>query len=153
MTQEKPEMQPWQVFNAARRALGANVVAKIFNRSIRAAHDWAQDPAYTEVRCKSPLELLYTLFERMADSGRGYAARSAIQYLESAIDPDVEIVGVIEPLPTIQEEILADYAAVAALQRAIDVGASGDDIRRLKRDAIDEIERTAAKYIKDRRHG
>lgn len=153
MTQENPQMQPWQVFHAARRALGANIVAKIFNRSIRAAHDWAQDPAYTEVRCKSPLELLHTLFERMADAGRGYAVRSALQYLESAIDSDVQAQGIIEPLPTIQEEILADYAAVAALQAGIAGGASADEIRQLKREATDEIERTAAKYIKDRRHG
>ena len=150
MTQEQGQMQPWQVFHAARRSIGAATVAHIFNRSIRSAHDWAQDPVYTQVRCRSPLECLHTLFSRMADAGRGYAAREAIRYLESALDPEVSASPIVEPLPTIAEEILADYSAVASLQRAIEAGADLESIDKLKREAMDDIERTVALYRKER---
>ena len=109
MSDELPKMLQWQVFQAARKYLGANIVAHIFNREVRSAHDWAQDPVHTECRCKSPLELLHTLFERMD------VARAGIEYLSTALDPTVQVGGIKEPLPTIQEEILADYSAVGRL--------------------------------------
>jgi len=150
MTEQQPKMQPWQVFHGARKAMGAAVVARIFNRSIRSAHDWAQDPTCTEVRCKSPLELLHTLFERMDAVGYGYAARAAIRYLETALEQDV-VVGVV-PLvkDTMEQEVLADYAAVASLQRAIEAGKPVDVVHELKHAAMDELDRTFAKYCKDK---
>jgi hypothetical protein len=149
MTEQQPKMQPWQVFHGARKAMGAAVVARIFNRSIRSAHDWAQDPTCTEVRCKSPLELLHTLFERMDAIGYGYAARAAIWYLETALDHDVDVAVVPPVKDTLEQEILADYAAVAALQRAIDAGEPVDVVHEFKHVAMDEIDRTFAKYCKE----
>ena len=146
MSDEVARMQPWQVFQAARKYLGTNIVARIFNREVRSAHNWAQDPAHTECRCKSPLELLHTLFERMDAAGVGYAARAGIEYLSTALDPAVQVSGIKEPLPTIQEEILADYSAVGRLQAAIESRADIDTINQRKREAIEEIERTVAKY-------
>lgn len=99
MSDEAPRMQPWQVFQAARKYLGANIVAHIFNREVRSAHNWAQDPVHTECRCKSPLELLHTLFERMDAAGVGYATRAGIEYLSTALDPTVQVGGIKEPLP------------------------------------------------------
>jgi len=155
MSYEQSKMQPWQVFHAARKTLGANVVARVFNREIRSAHNWAQDPAHTECRCKSPLELMHTLFERMDASGIGYVARAGIRYLESAVDDDVEVGDIQEPLPTLTEEILADYSAVAALQWAVDSGAGLDEVKHIAAEAIGEIERTVAKYaeVLGRNHG
>jgi len=146
MSYEQRKMQPWQVFHAARKALGANVVARVFNREIRSANNWAQDPAYTVCRCKSPLELLHTLFERMDSVGLGYVARAGIRYLESAIDDEVDIVRIKEPLPTITEEILADYGAVSVLQAAIDAGEPLEVVKIKACAAKEEIERTVAKY-------
>jgi hypothetical protein len=142
------KMQPWQVFHAAIKAVGADNVARVFNREKRSAYNWGQDPACTEVRCKSPLELLHTLFERLDAMGYGYVCRAAIRYLESAIDQDAVSSDLVALKPTVQEEILADYTAVAALQLAIECGAGIERVKCLKRDAIDEIERTVAKYAK-----
>jgi hypothetical protein len=142
-------MQPWQFFHAARRSIGAATVAHIFNRSIRSAHDWAQDPVYTQVRCRSPLEHLHTLFERMADAGRGYAVRSALQYLERALDPEIEANLIVEPRTTINEEILRDYSAVGQLQQAIESRADVATVNKLMKEAVDEIERTGALYCKN----
>jgi hypothetical protein len=150
MSERNAKMQPWQVFQAARKYLGAHNVARIFNREVRSAHNWAQDPAHTECRCKSPLELLHTLFERMDAVGIGYAARAAIDYLATAVDPAVQVGGIKPPLPTIQEEILADYSAVARLQQAIEAGADMESVHGLKRDAMEEIERTVARYIQEK---
>ncbi|MDD2466949.1 MAG: hypothetical protein PHI97_23385 [Desulfobulbus sp.] len=148
MTQYQEKMQPWQAFHAAKKAIGAAAVARIFNRSIRAAQDWAQDPAYTQVRCKSPLELLHTLFERLDAVGFGYVARASIRYLETAIDQDVEVAPISGLKDTIDLEILEDYGAVADLQRAIEADAGIDQVMTQKQAAIDAIERTVAKYIK-----
>lgn len=151
MSTDDNKMQPWQVFQAARKYLGANTVARIFNREIRSANNWAQDPAYTEVRCKCPLELLHTLFERMDAVGLGYVARAGIAYLETAIDAADRPAAIREPLPTIQEEILADYSAVADLQRVIDAGADLATVQLYEKAALEEIERTVAKYGRDRK--
>lgn len=141
-------MQPWQVFHAAIKAIGADNVARIFNREKRSAYNWGQDPACTEVRCKSPLELLHTLFERLDAMGYGYVCRSAIGYLETAIDQDAVCSDLVPLKLTITEEILADYGAVSTLQRAIECGEPIERVKELKRGAIDEIERTVAKYSK-----
>lgn len=151
MSTDDNKMQPWQVFQAARKYLGASTVARIFNREVRSAHNWAQDPAYTEVRCKCPLELLHTLFERMDAVGLGYAARAGIAYLETAVEGTDRPESIREPLPTIHEEILADYSAVGRLQQAIEDDLGINTINRYKRDAIEEIERTVAKYARDAR--
>jgi len=146
MSYEQGRMQPWQVFHAARKTLGANVVARVFNREVRSAHNWAQDPAHTECRCKSPLELLHTLFERMDAAGLGYVARAGIRYLESAIDDEVEVGDILDPLPTLTEEILADYGAIAVLQASIDNGEPLEIVKIKACAAREEIERTVAKY-------
>lgn len=148
MTQDQSKMQPWQAFHASRKAIGAAAVARIFNRSIRAAHDWAQDPATTQVRCKSPLELLHTLFERLDAVGFGYVARSAISYLETALDPEVEVAPITVLKETIDMEILEDYGAVADFQKSIEAGESAESVMARKQAAIDAIERTYAKYLK-----
>ena len=143
-------MQPWQVFHAANKYLRPENVARIFNKEKRSAYNWGQDPAFTEHRCRNPLEHLHSLFEKMDAAGIGYVARSGIRYLETAIEEDVNLEDIKDPLPTITEEVLADYRAVAALQRAIDAGANIDDIKHFAIEAIGEIERTVAKYAQDK---
>jgi len=145
-------MQAWQAFHAANKYIGPDNVARIFNREKRSAYSWGQDPDYTKHRCKSPLEHLHSLFGKMDDAGIGYIARAAIHYLETAIDADIDAdVDIVDTLPTITEEILADYTAVAALQQAIDTGADLCTVKVRATEAIGEIERTVAKYAKE--HG
>ncbi len=151
MTIESAKVQAfasWQVFNAARKYLGAAAVARIFNRSLRSAHDWAQDPACTAVRCKSPLECLHALFERLDAAGMGYVARAALAYLESALAPEHGAEALCLPLPTLEQEVLADFRSVAALQAAVEAGAEMDMVAALADEAKAEIERTVARYIK-----
>lgn len=152
MTQEQRKMQPWQVFHAARKSIGANAVAQIFNRSIRAAHDWAQDPAHTQVRCKSPLELLHTLFERLDEMGRGHVAEAGIAYLKTAISGNDEQPDAIKPLlSTMEAEQVEDFHAAAAFHRAINEGADPDLIETLMKAANAANERTYAKYLNNLR--
>ena len=72
----------------------------------------------------------------MDAAGVGYAARAGIEYLSTALDPTVQVGGIKEPLPTIQEEILADYSAVGRLQSAIESGADIVAINQRKREAM-----------------
>jgi len=142
-------LQPWQVFHIARKHLGPGSIAKVFGKSnVRSAYDWAQDPLTTQKRCRSPLEALHHMFQLLDEIGLGYVARASIAYLQTAIEPD-ELHNIQEPLPTIEQEILADYSAVASLQRAVEACEEVDLVDTLKQEAIDEIERTYAKYLKD----
>ncbi|MDL2268842.1 hypothetical protein LJC71_04800 [Desulfosarcina sp. OttesenSCG-928-A07] len=150
MTKQSDRLQPWQVFHVARKYLGASTVAQIFNRQTRSAYDWAQDPACTEVRCKSPLELLHTMFERMDAYGLGYAAKAGIRYLETAIDPDADEEGAITlPLPTVMEELLEDYRLLSVLQKAIEEGQDIESVKETVGALNAAIDRTVARYIKD----
>ena len=146
-------MQPWQVFHAANKYLRPENVARIFNKEKRSAYNWGQDPAFTEHRCRNPLEHLHSLFEKMDAAGIGYVARSGIRYLETAIEDDVDLEDIKDPLPTIHEEILADYSAVARLQQAIEAGSDLETVNNLKKEAIEEVERTVARYARDRKDG
>ena len=150
---EEPKMQPWQVFSAAVKYLGASSVAKIFNRELRSAYSWAQDPECTECRCRNPLELLHTLFVRLDAIGFGYVARDAITYLQTAIDPEVEVGGPVKGLlPTIGDQELEDYKEIADLHRAIDAGSSIEYVLDLEKALLSQIERTVARYRKDTGH-
>ena len=149
MPNGKKILQPWQVFHAANKHFTPGAIAKIFGKAnIRTAYLYGQDPAYTEKRCKNPLEAMHMMFSRLDEIGRGDVARAGIAYLQTAIEPN-EHEAVADLQPTLQEEILADYSAVAALQRGIEECEDVDLVDTLKQRAIDEIERTYAKYLQD----
>lgn len=149
MTKKTERMQSWQVFRAARKQLGPELLGKIFHRGVRSAYDWGQDPACTEVRCRNPLDLMHALFERLDEQGRGYVARAAIAYLESALDDEAEAVDVPEPHPSLDVELLRDFAAVSRLQAAVETGEDVHLVRAIAAEAKDEIERTVARYMQD----
>ncbi len=134
--------------SSSKKVFGASRVARIFNREKRSAYSWAQDPAFTEHRCKNPLDLMHALFVEFDARGLGYVARDAIAYLSTAVD-DLESSPVTEPLPTIEAELLADFSAVASLKTAIDRAEPVDRVKELKREAVSELERTVARYIAD----
>ncbi|WP_035273630.1 hypothetical protein [Desulfogranum japonicum] len=148
MTMNSPELQSWQVFQAARKYIGAERVARIFNRKVRSAYSWAQNPAFTEHRCKNPLDTLHALFTELDARGMAYVVQDALTFLASSID-DVDASEFKEPLPTITEEILADYTAISTLKDAIDERKSIDTIVFLGHEAEAEIQRTVAKYIQE----
>jgi len=50
---------------------------------------------------------------------------------------------------TTQEDIHADFHAVAVLQKVIERDKGLDAVIAAKREAIDEIERTVARYLKE----
>lgn len=143
-------MQPWQFFHMARKHLGVDVVARIFNREKRSAYSWAQDPDTTQYRCQNPLEALHRVFSKMDDYGLGYAVDAAINYLKTARDESELGDAIPGLLPTMQEEQLADYKCLADFQAAIDAGEPPEGVKRLKQFALEEIERTYAKYLKDK---
>ena len=151
MSSSEQKMQPWQVFHAANKYLGPERVARIWNKEKRSAYNWGQDPAFTGSRCHNPLELLHAQFAKMDDAGIGYIARAGIRYLETAIDPDAVLNDPesFETLPTITDEVLADFAAVAALNEAINNGEDMAAIKLAAAKAIAEIERTVAKVAQE----
>lgn len=153
MSKEKVKMLPWQVFHLANRYLGPVVVARVFNREKRSAYSWGQDPLCTEHRCASPLELVHMLFSRMCDVGLGYVVRAAIRYLQTAVDDIEDDECIKEPLPTIHEEILADYSIVGEVQRAIEASLNPRTIKLLEAESKAEIERTVARHFKDIGYG
>lgn len=149
MSIKSQKMQSWQVFRVARKYLGVEIVAQIFRKEKRSAYSWSQDPAFTEHRCRNPLDLLHALFEKMDAVGLGYVVRDAILYLESAVDSEIEAGEIKEPLSTVELEILADYSSLGKMQSAIEASASLSDVIALKDEALAEIERTVVLYSKN----
>jgi len=85
------------------------------------------------------------------DYGHADVVRQAVNFIVSdtsaAIDCDAPVITDLQP--TMSDEILCDYKAVAKLQAAIEAGESVECVSALKDEAIDEIARTVALYRKN----
>jgi hypothetical protein len=147
-------MQSWQFFHYVRKHLGRSVLYAIFSkRHARTVDLWCQDPRFTdkEALAYDPLQGLRDLLSILDDHGHVPMVRSALQLLASGTSVDCDYHGDhTDPLPTITEEILADYRAVAALQSAIEAGLSAHAVNQLLAAAKNELDRTVAKYLQER---
>jgi hypothetical protein len=151
MPKENKKMKSWQIFHFARKYLGRHALYACFGKkNARTVEYWCEDPKYTNKpeEAWDPIKGVKLLFTSLDDAGHIGVIRSAVSYLVS----DTELADggcpehLAEPLPTLSEEILADYRAVADLQAALDRNADIEEVMMLKGEAIAEIERTVAKY-------
>lgn len=149
MPKEQRKMQSWQVFHFARKHLGRSALYTIFGKkNARAVEFWCQDPMTTgkEEGAYDPILGVKRLLTMLDDHAHVDAVRSCVAFLCSGTSLDCGCEPeMVSPLPTISEEILADYKAVACLQAAIEDRMPMDIINELKDEAIAEIERTCAK--------
>ncbi len=110
---------------------------------------WCEDPKYTGKgeHAFDPIQGVKNLLTELDDCGHTDVVRACLEFLcsDTSIDCGHEP-HVTEMLPTVSLEILADYQAVATLQAEIESGAALDVIDEKSRLAIEEIERTFAKY-------
>lgn len=150
MSKQPAKMQSWQVFHFARKYLGRSVLFGIFGRkNARTVEYWCEDPRFTHKPddAYDPIRGTKALLELLDDQGYCDVVRSCVSYMLSGtslgedIDPQV-----VEPKPTMAEEILADYKAVARLQQGIEEHEDIEAIDLLMKEAIAEVERTVAKY-------
>lgn len=155
MSKKEIEMKSWQIFHYARKYLGRSMLYVFFGRkNTRVVEYWCQDPTYTVKPddAYDPLLGCKRLLKALDDHGHCGVVRSTFAYLFSGTSIECGInKEIIEPLPTIKDEILADYRSVAALQAGIESGVDPDEVETLKDEAIAELERTYAKYRKDYR--
>ena len=139
------ELQTWQIWHAMRKTLGDKFIMGVLGRrNARTIRMYAQDPRCTVDRCKDPIEALAILFDELDTCGRGDIARLATDHLCHAHTGKL-----CEPKPlkaTLDQEVIADFEAVADLNAAIHADADLDYVRSLTEDAVQEIERTFAKY-------
>ena len=153
MPKDNVKMQSWQVFHFARKHLGNSTLYAIFGKKkARAIDMWAQDPRYTlkPEGSYDPILGVKTLIETLDDRGHADVVRSAVAFMVSGTSAAVSDAEpcVADLQPTISEEILKDYRAVADMQAAIEAGESIDYVDALKDEAMDEIARTVALYRK-----
>jgi len=150
-----PKMQSWQVFHYARKHLGSSVLYGIFGKkNARAVDYWCQDPKYTDKSdtAYDPIQGVKRLLAGLDDLGHTDQVRACLAYL--AQDTSLctgQAPEIAELLPTIDQEVLADYKAVSAMQSAIDRGDHPAVIAALNDAAVAEIERTYAKYREEYR--
>lgn len=143
------KFEAWQVFAASFKALGRAKVAGCLGVTESAAYQYGANPTTTgEKRCRNPLERIHSLLYELDMWGRGDVCRDAIDYLRTAFE-EAEPKPVSELKPTMNEELLADYQAVASLQRAVESCEQIDIVEALVEAAKAEIDRTYAKYLKD----
>lgn len=153
MANTLPKMRSWQIFYYARKYLGRSALYAIFGRkNARSVDYWCEDPKYTSKpeTAYDPLQGIKYLLKELDDHGHSPVVRSALKYITSetstAIDGECEFG---ELLPTVTEEILADFRVVASLQRAIENELDVEKVAAIKEMAVAEIERTYARYLKD----
>ena len=146
-------MQSWQIFHYARKYLGRSTLYSIFGtRHARTVDSWCEDPRFTgkPEGAFDPILGLRNLLWRLDDEGHVGIVRSALQYMASGTSIDCgDQQDIVELRPTVGDEILADYRAVAQMQEAIEDHEHPDMVLSLKLEAISEIERTYARYRKD----
>jgi hypothetical protein len=153
MPKQPLKMKSWQVFGYVRKHLGASFLYGIFGtKNARAIDYWCQDPMTTAKvdGAYDPILGLKRMLDVLDDYSHFGAIRSCIDFLlsETSLSCGGEA-KIIEPLPTINEEMLADYKDVALLHAAIADGMDTDVVKVLTAAAIAEIERTCAKYCED----
>lgn len=143
-------MQSWQVFHFARKYLGRSALYVIFGKKNgRAVEYWCEDPKTTDKPSGAydPIQGVKNLLTALDDQGHCGVVRSCLEYLAAGTSAGCgQRPEIIEPLPTVNEEILADYSAVGEMHRAIAGDATPHTVLALKNEAIAEIERTYAKY-------
>lgn len=150
---ESNKMQSWQVFHFARKHLTRSALYSIFGKkNARAVDYWCEDPRYTAKieGAYDPLQGVKSMLETLDDQGHCGVVRAAFAYLaeNTSIKCDYERT-IVEPMSNITDEILADFRAVAELQRAIENKCDVAGAEHLLREAIAELERTVACYIKE----
>lgn len=153
MPKQTPKMQSWQVFHYARKYLKASTLYIIFGKkNARAVDYWCESPTDTArpEGAYDPIKGVKRLLQTLDDHGHCTVVRSCLQYLASGTSAACSTDPTVEHLkPTISEEILADFRAVAVLQQAIEAGHNIASVTQKAAAAIAEIERTVALYQKD----
>lgn len=153
MAKEKAKMRSWQVFHFARKHLGRSALYAIFGKKNgRTVDYWCEDPKYTgkEERAFDPIQGVKDLLEALDDHGHTGVVRACLDYLRAGTSLEEESSPVVtELLPTLAEEKLADFTCLAEFQAAIARCGSYPEVAALKKAALEEIERTFAKYIEE----
>lgn len=145
------KLQSWQIFKIAIKHLTPGALAHIFGKAnVRTVYLYAADPDFTEKRCKDPIEAIHMMFSLLDEIGRGDAARAGLAYLQTAID-DSHPQAVEELQSTVEKELLKDFSAVTELQRAIEIGEPVEVVAEATQQAVEEIQRTFAKYCLENR--
>jgi len=151
MPKETIKMKSWQVFHFARKHLGRHLLYACFGKkNARTVEYWCQDPRFSAKpeEAWDPIKGVKLLLTALDDAAHTSTIRSTIGYLLSGTSIEFDHRSeFVEPLPSLEAEILADYRAVADLQAAIDQGADIEEVEVLKDEAMNEIERTYAKYL------
>lgn len=156
MAKEKTKMRSWQVMHFARKHLGRSALYAIFGKkNARTVDYWCEDPKVTgkEERAFDPIQGVKDLLETLDDHGHTSIVRACLDFLCSGTSLKEESTPVVSDLlPTMAEEELADYTCLAAFQAAIGRCAPYQEVNKLKKASIEEIERTFAKYRQDCHH-
>ena len=154
MAKDTPKMQSWQVFHYARKYLGRSALYAIFGKkNARSVDFWCEDPTTTskDEKAYDPIEGVKNLLKELDDHGHGPVVRSTLKHITS--ETNITIDGECqygELLDTLSEEILADFRIVGKLQSAIEERLDPDKVEAIKDQALAEIERTYARYLKER---
>lgn len=143
-------MKSWQIFHFTRKHLGRSVLYAIFGKkNARTVDYWCEDPRYTDKpdSASDPILWVKNLLDTLDDHGYTHVVRAAISFFKTGTSLEDEYAPVVDDLlPTMDAEKLADFHAVARFQEAIDRGADCQEVDALKQAAIEEVERTFAKY-------
>ncbi len=149
---QSQSLKSWQIWHFSRKHLNRSILYAIFGKkNARAVDYWCQDPKYTAKvdGAYDPIQGVKSLLDILDDQGHAGIVRAAIGYLSAGTSAECNYdQKIVEPMVSITDEILADFRAVAELQRAIENNCDIAGVEHLLLDAIAELERTVACYSK-----
>ncbi len=144
------KLATWQLWHAMRKTIGDQFIMSVLGRSnARTIRMYAQDPNVTVDRCKDPIQSLSILFEELTTYGRSDIVKLALAHMQQSIGGEEEIPCPGQLKSSIDAELLADFQAVAELKGSIDSKLPVEDVHDAMVLAVEEIQRTYTKYLKE----
>ena len=139
---------PPDILLTARSRLGDKALQRVFKVGYSQIGRWIRTD---EEHQRSPVETLRDFLQALVEAGEEELARNAAQYLVEPLG--LRLVEGERARPdksTVAEELLDDFAALAAIEAAVRAGRQPEVVRRLGELAKAEIDETVAKYAEER---
>lgn len=132
--------------------MGAGPLAKLLGVSEGTVYDYCKDPEDPFVNKKAagdPLQTFHRAFKAADIRGSGIYVDAAIAYLKTAkVDRGEELLPIKKPLPTRNEEMLADYPAMYEYHESIKRNDPVEVVEKFEALLIAELKRTTIRHRK-----
>jgi len=143
----KPPVETWAMMKAAKDALGATEMQKIFSVGQTQINRYCRNPNFTSDSERNPIDRMRLMLRQMVEQGAEDEARAIVALLCEEIGARPERCQPAEPdRTTLAEECLDDYPAVTLAHQLMRDGEHPRITHAAIEKAKDELEQTQVMY-------